>query len=75
VVLTPPGATDAARAALRAEQAALLAALLDGAPAPAGFDPVRVAVQARALVARRTAYGQPSEPDRGGSRRAGRLRR
>ncbi len=52
------------RDALRREQTALLAAVLHGAPAPAGFDPRRVAVQAHALVARRTAYGHrpPGRP-------------
>lgn len=51
------------RDALRAQQAALLAALLEGAAPPPGFDAGRVAAQARALGARRTAYAQPG-PER-----------
>ena len=48
--------------ALRAEQAALLAALLQGAAAPPGFDAERVRAQARALGTRRAAYAQPAPP-------------
>jgi hypothetical protein len=47
---------DAARAELARRQAALLAALLDDAPAPEGMDPARVRVQAVALAAKRAAH-------------------
>ncbi|SFK92879.1 hypothetical protein SAMN05192584_110118 [Streptomyces pini] len=47
--------TDAARRRLAAAQAALLGALVAGGPAPAGFDPARLEVQRRALVAKRAA--------------------
>jgi hypothetical protein len=46
--------TGEARDTLAAAQHALLAALVAGAPPPAGFDPARLAVQARALLAKRT---------------------
>lgn len=45
--------TDAARRRLAAAQAALLSALVAGGPTPAGFDPARLEVQRRALVAKR----------------------
>ncbi|WP_018330796.1 hypothetical protein [Actinomycetospora chiangmaiensis] len=41
--------TDTRRRDLAARQAALLAALVTDAPAPVGFDPRRVAAEARAL--------------------------
>ncbi|MFD7278645.1 hypothetical protein ACFV80_16805 [Streptomyces sp. NPDC059862] len=41
------------RARLATAQARLLAALLTGAPAPAGFDAARLAVQTATLVAKR----------------------
>ena len=41
------------RADLAAAQAALLAALVDGAPAPAGIDTSRLAIEARSLRAKR----------------------
>ncbi|MEU3713019.1 hypothetical protein AB0E61_23365 [Streptomyces catenulae] len=48
-----PDATEAARARLARAQEELLAALVAGAPVPEGFDPVRLEVQRRALVAKR----------------------
>lgn len=45
--------TDAARERLARAQYALLAALVTDAPPPPGFDPRRVAVQRRALHAKR----------------------
>ncbi|GAA2923537.1 hypothetical protein GCM10020221_19470 [Streptomyces thioluteus] len=45
--------TDAARERLARAQYALLAALVTDTPAPPGFDPRRVAVQRRALQAKR----------------------
>ncbi|GAA3653119.1 hypothetical protein GCM10023079_47820 [Streptomyces chitinivorans] len=45
--------TDAARRRLAAAQTALLGALVADGPAPAGFDPARLEVQRRALVAKR----------------------
>lgn len=49
------------RAALAAAQAALLDALLDGGPAPAGTDPVRLQVQARALAAKRREHAHAQQ--------------
>ncbi|MFH9607056.1 DUF692 domain-containing protein [Streptomyces sp. NPDC017448] len=53
----PPGATAATATATRdrtaVAQTALLSALVAGTPAPAGFDPVRLRVQSRALAAKR----------------------
>jgi len=45
--------TEAARERLGLAQAGLLAALVAGAPAPAGFDRERLAVQSRALTRKR----------------------
>lgn len=50
---TPADGTSAARDRLAQAQAALLAALVAGAPAPAGFDEERLAVQRRALIGKR----------------------
>jgi hypothetical protein len=47
------GALQGARARLGRAQAELLGALVAGAPAPSGFDPARLRVQARALRAKR----------------------
>ncbi|NYI07947.1 hypothetical protein FHU37_004976 [Allostreptomyces psammosilenae] len=44
---------DGARGRLAAAQAELLAALVAGGPAPAGFDPARLRTQAAALAAKR----------------------
>jgi len=44
-----------ARRQLAGAQTQLLAALLGGAPPPAGFDPARLRVQADALLAKRSA--------------------
>ncbi|WP_031050730.1 DUF692 domain-containing protein [Streptomyces sp. NRRL F-5650] len=46
-------ADDAVRQRLGLAQAALLSALVAGAPVPEGFDPVRLEVQARALAGKR----------------------
>lgn len=53
----PPDAdaAEAARDRLARAQEELLAALVAGAPPPAGFDPVRLEVQRRALAAKRAA--------------------
>ncbi len=48
-----PAAGDAVRQRLGLAQAALLSALVAGAPVPEGFDPVRLGVQARALAGKR----------------------
>jgi hypothetical protein len=48
-----PAEVDASRERLAARQAELLRALLTGAPPPTGFDADRVAVEARALLAKR----------------------
>ncbi len=48
-----PASTDAARMRLAEAQTALLSALVAGAPAPDGFDRVRLDVQRRALGAKR----------------------
>ncbi|MFZ3567513.1 DUF692 family multinuclear iron-containing protein [Streptomyces sp. BH097] len=52
---TPPAPSvdDAARQRLALDQAALLSALVVGTPAPEGFDRTRLAVQSRALAAKR----------------------
>ncbi|WP_328661534.1 DUF692 domain-containing protein [Streptomyces sp. NBC_00334] len=47
------GADDAVRQRVGLAQAALLAALVAGAPVPEGFDGVRLGVQARALAGKR----------------------
>ncbi|MEW2450486.1 DUF692 domain-containing protein [Streptomyces parvulus] len=49
----PTGAGHGARTRVGLAQAALLSALVAGAPVPEGFDRVRVGVQARALAAKR----------------------
>ncbi|MGW2342919.1 DUF692 domain-containing protein [Streptomyces sp. NPDC001661] len=49
----PPADDDAARQRLALDQAALLSALVAGTPAPEGFDRTRLAVQSRALAAKR----------------------
>ncbi|SEQ45930.1 hypothetical protein SAMN05216481_108130 [Streptomyces radiopugnans] len=52
--VTDPGSgTDAARRRLATVQAALLGALVADGPVPAGFDPERLEIQRRALVAKR----------------------
>ncbi|MFF3322665.1 DUF692 domain-containing protein [Streptomyces sp. NPDC002889] len=48
-----PVATPAARERVALAQAALLSALVAGTPAPEGFDPRRLRVQARALAGKR----------------------
>jgi hypothetical protein len=50
---TDTGGTDAARRRLAAAQAALLGALVADGPVPEGFDPERLRVQSRALIAKR----------------------
>ncbi|MCX4765650.1 DUF692 domain-containing protein [Streptomyces sp. NBC_01275] len=49
----PPAVGEATRQRLGLAQAALLSALVAGTPVPEGFDRVRLAVQARALAAKR----------------------
>ncbi|WP_320783610.1 DUF692 domain-containing protein [Streptomyces sp. CRN 30] len=51
--VTDSADTGPARQRLALGQAALLSALVAGAPAPAGFDPERLDVQARALAGKR----------------------
>jgi hypothetical protein len=58
-----PGPSSEARARLADRQAALLAALVGGAPAPAGLDADRVAVQAEALVAKRRRVARRAWPE------------
>jgi hypothetical protein len=53
--MTTPSSTDAARGRLACAQTALLSALVAGVPVPEGFDPARVAVQSRELLAKRAA--------------------
>lgn len=55
--------TDAARRRLAAAQTALLGALVADGPAPAGFDPARLEVQRRALVAKRASVIAGIAPD------------
>ncbi|GAA2449770.1 hypothetical protein GCM10010405_36590 [Streptomyces macrosporus] len=55
--------TDAARRRLARAQAALLGALVAGAPAPEGFDRERLRVQARALVAKRASVVAKVAPE------------
>ncbi|MFJ5224971.1 DUF692 domain-containing protein [Streptomyces sp. NPDC088400] len=50
---TVTGITDAARERLALAETALLSALVAGAPVPPGFDSRRLAVQSRALAAKR----------------------
>ncbi|MBE3011513.1 hypothetical protein IL992_20245 [Microbispora sp. NEAU-D428] len=52
-----------ARSALAAAQAELLAALVAGGRAPDGFDPGRLAVQARGLLAKRRGSVARTAPD------------
>lgn len=56
-------ASDAARSRLAAAQEELARALLAGAPAPAGFDERRVAVEADALLAKRARVAEQLRPD------------
>lgn len=55
--------TAAARRRLAAAQAELVEALLAGGTAPAGFDPHRLQVQARALLAKRRRVTAHLRPD------------
>ncbi|MFJ4773742.1 DUF692 family multinuclear iron-containing protein [Streptomyces uncialis] len=48
-----PGASDTVRQRVGLAQAALLSALVAGTPVPEGFDRARLAVQSRALLAKR----------------------
>lgn len=50
---TPSATGPGSAASLAARQAALVAALVDGGPDPAGFDPVRLAATRRALLRKR----------------------
>lgn len=50
---TTPSTTDAARQRLALAQTSLLSTLVAGTPAPEGFDRSRIAVQRRALLAKR----------------------
>ncbi|WP_218671184.1 hypothetical protein [Microbispora sp. GKU 823] len=72
--VSPVSAAEA-RAALAAAQAELLAALVAGGRVPDGFDPGRVAVQARGLLAKRRGSVRPRRPRprRGPRRRVRRL--
>jgi hypothetical protein len=56
----PPG--PAPESDLAARQAALVAALVDGAPPPAGFDAVRIAATRRALLRKRAAAAATAWP-------------
>ncbi|GAA2413028.1 hypothetical protein GCM10010420_48130 [Streptomyces glaucosporus] len=58
-----PSGTDAARRRLAHAQAALLEALVAGAPAPEGFDRDRLRVQARALAAKRASVVAKVAPE------------
>jgi hypothetical protein len=58
-----PAQVHAARHRLAAAQTQLLAALLGGAPPPAGFDPARLRVQADALLAKRRNLVARLRPD------------
>ncbi|GIH63189.1 hypothetical protein [Microbispora siamensis] len=60
--VSPVSAAEA-RAALAAAQAELLAALVAGGRVPDGFDPGRVAVQARGLLAKRRGSVARAAPD------------
>lgn len=53
----PGGGTD-----LAARQAELVAALVGGAPVPAGFDPARIAATRRALLRKRAAAAATAWP-------------
>lgn len=53
-----------AREDLARAQAELLAALVADGPAPAGFDPVRLRVQSRALAAKRRSTAARRTRDR-----------
>lgn len=55
--------SDQARRGLASEQAALLHALLAGHPAPAGFDPRRLRIEADALRAKRRRTVERLRPD------------
>ncbi|WP_220504365.1 hypothetical protein [Microbispora sp. H13382] len=58
-----PAAPRNARAALAAAQAELVAALVAGGRVPDGFDPGRLAVQARGLLAKRCGSVARAAPD------------
>jgi hypothetical protein len=58
-----PSVGQDARRRLAARQAALLSALVAGAPPPAGMDAERVAVQAEALIAKRRRVAQRAWPE------------
>jgi uncharacterized protein len=60
-----------ARRRLAARQAALLSALVAGAPPPAGMDAERVAVQAQALIAKRRRVAQRAWPELAAALREG----
>ena len=57
------GDLECSRRRLADRQAALLSALVAGAPAPVGLDPCRVAVQAEALIAKRRSVAQRAWPE------------
>ncbi|MFG2297641.1 DUF692 domain-containing protein [Streptomyces sp. NPDC048603] len=57
------GAADAARSRVGVAQTALLSALVAGTPVPEGFDRQRIAVQARALLAKRASVVRKIAPE------------
>lgn len=59
----PAPDTDAARRRLAEAQLALLAALVADAPSPPGFDPARLDVQRRALLAKRLGVVRKIAPE------------
>jgi hypothetical protein len=59
----PPPILADARGRLAQAQADLLAALVAQAPPPPGFDPARIHVQARALLAKRRSIVAALRPD------------
>jgi hypothetical protein len=61
--VTTAYATDAARRRLALTQTALLSALVAGAEVPEGFDRARVAVQSRALLAKRAGVVAKTAPE------------
>jgi uncharacterized protein len=61
--VTTASTTDAARRRLALAQTALLSALVAGAEVPEGFDRARVAVQSRALLAKRAAVVAKVAPE------------
>ncbi|GAA2370130.1 hypothetical protein GCM10010404_26020 [Nonomuraea africana] len=56
-------AAEQVRARLERDQARVLAALVSGAEPPPGFDPVRLAAQARSLLAKRRGIVARLRPD------------